>query len=190
MRGEYTPTPPAPNFPWELPPHARRIPLHFSHVLVHRGTTSACAENTWSAGSALLRSGNYLRMRGEYHHHRHHPGHGVELPPHARRIPLRGPPLFAGCGTTSACAENTLQRMKRLPPLRNYLRMRGEYDPMDIWHTREAELPPHARRIHKDLANKPPQQGTTSACAENTAGRPTCSSLERNYLRMRGEYPK
>ena len=70
----------------ELPPRARRIqPLDPGPVDIG-GTTSACAENTDQFGLRVVASGNYLRVRGEYH------GWGVicwatwELPPRARRI--------------------------------------------------------------------------------------------------------
>ena len=35
-----------------------------------------------------------------------------------------------------------------------------------------------------------PAPGTTSACAENTQHIQVFQGLNRNYLRMRGEYPK
>ena len=36
----------------------------------------------------------------------------------------------------------------------------------------------------------PPYDGTTSACAENTSQRGGGEVTTRNYLRVRGEYPK
>ena len=50
---------------------------------------------------------NYLRVRGEY---RSLAANGMifsELPPRARRIPLRSGVSHNALGTTSACAENT-----------------------------------------------------------------------------------
>ena len=51
----------------------------------------------------------------------------MELPPRARRI--RFACLCNGliCGTTSACAENTINLIGNLFTPRNYLRVRGEY---------------------------------------------------------------
>ena len=70
----------------------------------------------------------------------------------------------------------------------NYLRMRGEYQ-LEHGDTRShEELPPHARRIQSCQVNIPIGNGTTSACAENTAISPPPGKLKRNYLRMRGEY--
>ena len=77
-----------------------------------------------------------------------------------------GEELFAG--TTSACAENTV-RQHRLPSLSwNYLRVRGEYSSDGSPSFKRLELPPRARRIHPLPYNTVPNNGTTSACAENT----------------------
>ena len=52
----------------------------------------------------------------------------------------------------------------------NYLRVRGEYTYTGNIYGGQKELPPRARRIlAKDTASRP-NAGTTSACAENTAG--------------------
>ena len=70
----------------------------------------------------------------------------------------------------------------------NYLRMRGEYLKTCLALGLSMELPPHARRIRVAGLNTTAENGTTSACAENT----DCSGLEAvdpgNYLRVRGEY--
>ena len=93
------------------------------------GTTSACAENTLLVhlGTPGLR--NYLRVRGEYLVDALVALSPMELPPRARRI-LKDK-LFAWneFGTTSACAENTKGRGRRILQCRNYLRVRGEYRP-------------------------------------------------------------
>ena len=50
-------------------------------------------------------------------------------------------------GTTSACAENTVEKNFATGSTRNYLRVRGEYLKR-AKHARLArELPPRARRI-------------------------------------------
>ena len=71
-------------------------------------------------------------------------------------------------GTTSACAENTV----RFNPLTvggwNYLRVRGEYAAIAKPNAMNGELPPRARRIREIGKEYTPQEGTTSACAENT----------------------
>ena len=56
--------------------------------------------------------------------------------------------LRAHAGTTSACAENTIQTELTLGI--------------------DGELPPRARRIHALLLGNGGHGGTTSACAENT----------------------
>ena len=71
---------------------------------------------------------------------------------------------------------------------RNYLRMRGEYALPACHATSQSELPPHARRILQHVMDIETSQGTTSACAENTRAGQGGDDLERNYLRMRGEY--
>ena len=50
------------------------------------------------------------------------------------------------------------------------------------------ELPPRARRIRLGESGETPAPGTTSACAENTAGVDTAKEIFSNYLRVRGEY--
>ena len=52
------------------------------------------------------------------------------------------------------------------------------------------ELPPRARRILNIFLNICTELGTTSACAENTLSHYHYSDTQRNYLRVRGEYPK
>ena len=111
-----------------------------------------------------------------------------ELPPHARRI-RKSHSLRSGLkGTTSACAENTPHAVSSQTPHPNYLRMRGEYNPMMILYATLRELPPHARRILAPGAVKIVGNGTTSACAENTSVRNPRNGGQWNYLRMRGEY--
>ena len=107
MRGEYgdelSVTVPAE----ELPPRARRIHPIDNKIILLRGTTSACAENT--QGGLLLRiwKWNYLRVRGEYMMRVTDCPAILELPPRARRIHLMLVLETVDEGTTSACAENT-----------------------------------------------------------------------------------
>ena len=112
----------------------------------------------------------------------------AELPPRARRIPL--PPIGGERhpGTTSACAENTIAGLKLDFCQGNYLRVRGEYFLSEAIKEGREELPPRARRIHKDQHTTTKMQGTTSACAENTPDRQNYRRYGRNYLRVRGEY--
>ena len=95
----------------ELPPRARRIPSGVFCPSSGLGTTSACAENTPTSSITADRTGNYLRVRGEYVITTILSRSAPELPPRARRI-LRTLVLFrGGFGTTSACAENTLNEL-------------------------------------------------------------------------------
>ena len=154
------------------------------------GTTSACAENTYGGPQGGFHPGNYLRVRGEYVVVWLGWGFRWELPPRARRIHrcYVGPRMILG--TTSACAENTKTPISSPFPKGNYLRVRGEYLRNDYMNLEQKELPPRARRIRRT----PPQArsliGTTSACAENTSTPLPCEPEKRNYLRVRGEYPK
>ena len=74
--------------------------------------------------------------------------------------------------------------------MRNYLRVRGEYSKIVSDRKRVEELPPRARRIHDILAMCSKNEGTTSACAENTHVLLYMRGEFRNYLRVRGEYRK
>ena len=91
-------------------------------------------------------------------------------------------------GTTSACAENTSLGDPNPNASRNYLRVRGEYIfvtwiTIIIW-----ELPPRARRILGNTSVEALNNGTTSACAENTKVKSENGGRLGNYLRVRGEY--
>ena len=94
-----------------------------------------------------------------------------ELPPRARRIPT----------SNTHVTTNTVG---------NYLRVRGEYFPAFSAALFTGELPPRARRIRPMSDNYDIMIGTTSACAENTTERTHGFPRLRNYLRVRGEYPK
>ena len=111
MRGEYTSEPGQKLSRSELPPHARRIHLRPPYVANLGGTTSACAENTFSANFPAQKGRNYLRMRGEYILPGNYSVILMELPPHARRILERVSGEFSLAGTTSACAENTARSL-------------------------------------------------------------------------------
>ena len=52
------------------------------------------------------------------------------------------------------------------------------------------ELPPRARRIQLTSGFVVLAFGTTSACAENTKALVFLHPSDRNYLRVRGEYPR
>ena len=79
-------------------------------LMVDRGTTSACAENTPKPFGASTLTRNYLRVRGEYDCPRDNGPCVMELPPRARRIQAIEQPFDCVHGTTSACAENTVRR--------------------------------------------------------------------------------
>ena len=147
MRGEYKTAVDAPSSTTELPPRARRIPGTAHRARSGHGTTSACAENTEGFEGILAAVRNYLRVRGEYRFPRSNPADSPELPPRARRIRCRGWGLVCRPGTTSACAENTLDRPPVIHRPRNYLRVRGEYT-LGVHEIQDRqELPPRARRI-------------------------------------------
>ena len=95
----------------ELPPRARRIRSGFDCDLGLTGTTSACAENTDIRSEKSPCGWNYLRVRGEYPPGRRWEWAWIELPPRARRIQWEGWLQIGRDGTTSACAENTLNEL-------------------------------------------------------------------------------
>ena len=168
MRGEYPATYSPPKTTLELPPRARRILRSPERRAVRRGTTSACAENTTAAVYSRCCRGNYLRVRGEYAQVLQPDILAMELPPRARRILPQGGLGMVDSGTTSACAENTLVRRVTRVALRNYLRVRGEYAQVLQPDILAMELPPRARRIQIVCKPLVTDNGTTSACAENT----------------------
>ena len=112
----------------------------------------------------------------------------MELPPRARRILLPPAGGVWWVGTTSACAENTAENRGLGLTLGNYLRVRGEYPLALADKPIKIELPPRARRILTHPGGLFTNRGTTSACAENTGHAPQLRNLNRNYLRVRGEY--
>ena len=92
----------------------------------------------------------------------------MELPPRARRIRSFAPETTPLPGTTSACAENTIDAL--------------------LTDTNGCELPPRARRIRCHAEGVVAAGGTTSACAENTVQALLAQQGPWNYLRVRGEY--
>ena len=133
--------------------------------------------------------GNYLRVRGEYHHLAFDESLDWELPPRTRRIRQFQQLSGLRLGTTSAYAENTHDRQAVSCTPRNYLRVRGEYGYTPDTIVMHPELPPRTRRIRQAGACVDPPRGTTSAYAENTHTIRTTRFNIRNYLRVRGEYP-
>ena len=111
VRGEYMACCPKRSRRWELPPRARRILGLARFGVVNDGTTSACAENTGVHHPISLPPGNYLRVRGEYWIFSAPESSTIELPPRARRILAIGVKCLDTHGTTSACAENTLNEL-------------------------------------------------------------------------------
>ena len=168
VRGEYPDSMLPDTDAFELPPRARRIPHVVSTVSHSPGTTSACAENTVYRDRGDWAGWNYLRVRGEYVGEPLKVNDFLELPPRARRIRHSWPHDGHGRGTTSACAENTSGALQAVVPLRNYLRVRGEYRLRTTHLYQPTELPPRARRIHRGQYSGDKHRGTTSACAENT----------------------
>ena len=66
--------------------------------------------------------------------------------------------------------------------------MRGEYVDSKPDKPADLELPPRARRIHGVEHAGASDDGTTSACAENTFESFGHKIVHGNYLRVRGEY--
>ena len=132
--------------------------------------------------------GNYLRVRGEYHHLAFDESLDWELPPRTRRIRQFQQLSGLRLGTTSAYAENTHDRQAVSCTPRNYLRVRGEYGYTPDTIVMHPELPPRTRRIPVGSQKLGLSEGTTSAYAENTALTRVTWGFAGNYLRVRGEY--
>ena len=159
------------------------------HALTCRGTTSACAENTDAEAACAHMPGNYLRVCGEYRTVANTTWDLEELPPRARRIRTTRWYDHRAMGTTSACAENTITMRPPAAATPNYLRVRGEYPRQSRFGRAASELPPRARRILPAPIVISANNGTTSACAENTVPQDQAIGDKGNYLRVRGEYP-
>ncbi len=65
--------------------------------------------------------------------------------------------------------------------------MRGEESKAVTFSTAKPEIPPHARRRESRSGCLPFIHGNTSACAEKSVQYPYSVSVNRKYLRMRGE---
>ena len=164
--------------------------MQWSHLPSLMGTTSACAENTTQPSTNGSNIWNYLRVRGEYVFKSSGLSQATELPPRARRIPHPQARSQTLIGTTSACAENTSRGQAPADICWNYLRVRGEYLRTSFRVFCTVELPPRARRIQNVKAQAAADNGTTSACAENTICTAFLVIWIGNYLRVRGEYKK
>ena len=66
LRGEYVASPRLVNSAWELPPHARGIPVSIPVYFPIGGITPACAGNTLRLAIAGRSAQNYPRLRGKY----------------------------------------------------------------------------------------------------------------------------
>ena len=88
---------------------------------------------------------------------------------------------------TSACAEKSVLLAVPTLSIGNYLRMRGEENPLRPANSQIAELPPHARRRDLISTGFGAPLGITSACAEKRFLVPFVFKESWNYLRMRGE---
>ena len=91
----------------ELPPRTRRILRSKLLARLSYGTTSAYAENTSKNRLKSGKTGNYLRVRGEYDSFSSSAAFAWELPPRTRRIHMIAKLFLVRQGTTSAYAENT-----------------------------------------------------------------------------------
>ena len=111
VRGEYPEIKVSIARKMELPPRARRIRIRQNIFEFTIGTTSACAENTEFKQTTPPPRWNYLRVRGEYLMGDVITSFLMELPPRARRILSTATTTNRGFGTTSACAENTLNEL-------------------------------------------------------------------------------
>ena len=127
VRGEYSMTVTDQFAQAELPPRTRRILRSKLLARLSYGTTSAYAENTSKNRLKSGKTGNYLRVRGEYGHGRLVSAAHEELPPRTRRIRIAPITPVYPHGTTSAYAENTTSPTPGIRQRGNYLRVRGEY---------------------------------------------------------------
>ena len=152
----------------ELPPRTRRILDIRVGSIDDFGTTSAYAENTTVQIKTAGTKRNYLRVRGEYSFWSFPQPVIMELPPRTRRILCAKRSGCCALGTTSAHAENTPVAVDAASTRWNYLRARGEYDPVGDDDKPAGELPPRTRRILLWCFLACLYHGTTSAHAENT----------------------
>ena len=110
----------------EIPPRARRRGLVMLPPRGRRGNTSACAEKSRVGAVGVEHPRKYLRVRGEERSACTTPTSGAEIPPRARRRATAATSRCPGRGNTSACAEKSCRRIRRIRVWWKYLRVRGE----------------------------------------------------------------
>ena len=137
--------------------------------------------------SASCKRSYYLRIRGEERANATTAREYPELPPHTRRRVARAIEDALAGGITSAYAEKRYFLLAGRRLSRNYLRIRGEESSCSSRITIGRELPPHTRRRGRWAYVVYYRGGITSAYGEKSRFRFTIDTLDRNYLRIRGE---
>ncbi len=171
------------------PPPARRARLGHAPGSLGRRFTSACAESTRTPAGTATPSTVHLRLRGEHAPWARERPSGSGSPPPARRAHRRRQDPGQRARFTSACAESTRLRGKRLRGRPVHLRLRGEHARHPAVPRLRAGSPPPARRAPASSGSQADRGRFTSACAESTSPRHLRPAATPVHLRLRGEHP-
>ena len=150
------------------------------------GITSACAEQTrWNCPTRSGRR-DHLRVCGADLHHFSNASRAEGSPPRVRSRRGRALPRREVEGITSACAEQTTSEGRRGRSGRDHLRVCGADQrgrPMKRWETGS---PPRVRSRPEAVPEGCPEDGITSACAEQTPWGMATGGLIGDHLRVCG----
>ena len=148
-------------------PRARGARLRAPAARPDGGTIPACAGSTHLGDALLQHVGDHPRVRGEHVEALIEEGADVGPSPRARGAPWIRCTSRCRWRTIPACAGSTEAVCRRLPPVRDHPRVRGEHRADDEADRRCQGPSPRARGAHlADLSGQLP--GTIPACAGST----------------------
>ena len=150
------------------------------------GITSACAEQTILQAYRVGRLRDHLRVCGADFHGRNGRRTRSGSPPRVRSRLMDKFMQAKAQGITSACAEQTLRRQPPTSRSWDHLRVCGaDLDPLPQFAS-QAGSPPRVRSRQRLERCTRPEQGITSACAEQTGPKFPWSGTSRDHLRVCG----
>ena len=168
------------------PPRVRSRPLLVDWLGLEGGITSACAEQTPPSSPASATSGDHLRVCGA-----DRLGHHAETvtggsPPRVRSRPPPAARRRHHRGITSACAEQTLNRVVQESCPWDHLRVCGADAGYAGRCTGDDGSPPRVRSRHIAPGEPGHVDGITSACAEQTTFTGAVFRTSEDHLRVCG----
>ena len=141
------------------------------------------------ASDGQRRERDHLRVCGADSRERQGSCSSSGSPPRVRSRPTMRNPAASATGITSACAEQTLSRLRRIHSGGDHLRVCGaDYVIADTSGV-EPGSPPRVRSRQRDSSGTSRADGITSACAEQTSFKEQQQGLLRDHLRVCGADP-